>query len=49
MEVKTNIIKRNGKEVNFDVSKITNAIRKANREIDKIGRASCRERVLLLV
>ena len=38
MEVKTNIIKRNGKEVNFDVSKITNAIRKANREIDKLHR-----------
>ncbi len=38
MEVKTNIIKRNGKEVRFDVSKITNAIRKANNEIDKLHR-----------
>lgn len=38
MEVKTNIIKRNGKEVSFDVSKITNAIRKANKEIDKLHR-----------
>lgn len=38
MEVKTNIIKRNGKEVSFDVSKITNAIRKANEEIDKLHR-----------
>ncbi len=38
MEVKTNIIKRNGKEVSFDVTKITNAIRKANNEIDKLHR-----------
>lgn len=38
MEVRTNIIKRNGKEVSFDVSKITNAIRKANNEIDKLHR-----------
>ena len=38
MEVKTNIIKRNGKEVSFDVSKITSAIRKANDEIDKLHR-----------
>ena len=38
MEVKTNIIKRNGKEVDFDVTKITNAIRKANNEIDKLHR-----------
>ena len=38
MDVKTNIIKRNGKEVSFDVSKITNAIRKANGEIDKLHR-----------
>ena len=38
MEVKTNIIKRNGKEVSFDVSKITSAIRKANNEIDKLHR-----------
>lgn len=38
MEVKTNIIKRNGKEVSFDVSKITSAIHKANNEIDKLHR-----------
>jgi anaerobic ribonucleoside-triphosphate reductase len=38
VEVKTNIIKRNGKEVSFDVSKITSAIRKANNEIDKLHR-----------
>lgn len=36
MVVRTNIIKRNGKEVSFDVSKITNAIRKANQEIDML-------------
>ena len=29
-DVKTNVIKRNGKEVSFDVSKIVNAITKAN-------------------
>ena len=38
MDVKINIIKRNGKEVDFDVTKITNAIRKANNEIDKLHR-----------
>ena len=38
MEVKTNIIKRNGKEVSFDITKITNAIRKANEEVDKLHR-----------
>lgn len=38
MDVRTNIIKRNGKEVDFDISKITNAIRKANNEIDKLHR-----------
>ena len=31
-----NVIKRNGKEVNFDISKIANAIRKANKEVDPI-------------
>lgn len=35
-EVKTKVIKRNGKEVSFDISKITNAIQKANDEVDKI-------------
>ena len=30
--VKTNVIKRNGQEVAFDISKIVNAIRKANKE-----------------
>ena len=30
MDVKTNVIKRNGKEVSFDISKIVNAITKAN-------------------
>ena len=34
--VKTRIIKRNGKEVDFDVEKITNAISKANDEMDRI-------------
>ncbi len=34
--VKTNIIKRNGEEVVFDVSKIVNAIKKANKEVPPI-------------
>lgn len=36
MEVKTNVIKRNGEEVTFDLSKIVNAIGKANREVDPL-------------
>ncbi len=36
--VRTNIIKRNGKEVRFDIEKIVNAIRKANNEVDPIYR-----------
>ncbi len=36
MEVKTNVIKRNGEEVGFDLDKIINAIRAANREVDKL-------------
>ncbi|SEA40362.1 ribonucleoside-triphosphate reductase class III catalytic subunit [Oribacterium sp. KHPX15] len=34
--VKQNVIKRNGKEVQFDISKIANAIRKANNEVEPI-------------
>jgi len=34
--VKQNVIKRNGKEVRFDISKISNAIRKANNEVEPI-------------
>ena len=37
---KTRIIKRNGKEVDFDVEKITNAISKANDEMDRIHQLS---------
>ena len=33
---RTNVIKRNGEEVGFDLSKIVNAIQKANKEIDKL-------------
>ena len=40
MAVKTRIIKRNGKEVDFDVEKITNAISKANNEMDRIHQLS---------
>ena len=40
MAVKTRIIKRNGKEVDFDVEKITNAISKANDEMDRIHQLS---------
>ena len=32
----TKVIKRNGKEVNFDLTKITNAIEKANNEVEQI-------------
>ena len=35
-EVKTYIIKRNGEEVLFDISKIRNAIAAANKEVDRI-------------
>ena len=37
-EVKTNVIKRNGEEVLFDLSKISNAIEAANNEVDNIHR-----------
>ena len=37
-EVKTKIIKRNGEEVDFDIDKIINAIKKANREVPRIHR-----------
>ena len=36
IHVKTNVIKRNGQEVSFDISKIVNAIGKANREVESI-------------
>ena len=36
VEARQNVIKRNGKEVNFDISKIANAIRKANQEVEPI-------------
>ena len=38
IEVKTNVIKRNGKEVSFDISKIIGAINKANNEVEPIYR-----------
>ena len=34
--VKQNVIKRNGKEVQFDLTKIVNAIKKANKEVEPI-------------
>ncbi len=34
--VKTRVIKRNGEEVAFDLSKIVNAVKKANKEVDHI-------------
>lgn len=37
-EVKTNVIKRNGEEVDFDLSKIVAAITSANREVDRLHR-----------
>ena len=33
---KVKIIKRNGEEVDFDQSKIANAIRKANESVDRL-------------
>ena len=35
-EVKNRVIKRNGEEVTFDITKIENAIRKANNEVDNL-------------
>jgi len=35
-DVKTNVIKRNGEEVLFDLSKIVNAVKAANGEVDRI-------------
>ena len=34
--VKTRVIKRNGEEVDFDLSKIVNAVKKANQEVDRL-------------
>ena len=34
--VKNRVIKRNGEEVAFDISKIVNAITAANGEVDKL-------------
>ena len=31
--IRTNVIKRNGQEVKFDIQKIVNAIQKANHEV----------------
>ena len=39
-EVKTRVIKRNGEEVAFDISKIVNAVKKANKEVDKVHQMS---------
>ena len=36
MNVKMNVIKRNGQEVPFDITKIVNAIGKANNEVDHV-------------
>ena len=40
IEVKNRVIKRNGEEVAFDLSKIENAIKKANHEVDKVHQMS---------
>ena len=39
-EVKTRVIKRNGEEVAFDISKIVNAVKEANKEVDKVHQMS---------
>ena len=36
VEVKTNVIKRNGEEVHFKSQKIVNAVHKANEEVDRL-------------
>ena len=36
VEVKTNVIKRNGEEVHFNLQKIVNAVHKANEEVDRL-------------
>lgn len=36
VDVKTNVIKRNGEEVDFNSQKIINAVRKANAEVDRL-------------
>ena len=36
VEVKTNVIKRNGEEVHFNSQKIVNAVHKANEEVDRL-------------
>ena len=36
VEVKTNVIKRNGEEVHFNSQKIVNAFHKANEEVDRL-------------
>ena len=36
VQVRTNVIKRNGQEVRFDIMKIVNAIDAANKEVDRI-------------
>ena len=37
-QVMSRVIKRNGEEVSFDLSKIVNAIKAANAEVDNIFR-----------
>ena len=37
-EIKTNVIKRNGEEVAFDLEKIINAIKGANKDVDQLHR-----------
>ena len=36
VDVKTNVIKRNGEEVDFNSQKIINAVHKANAEVDRL-------------
>ena len=43
-EIKTNVIKRNGEEVAFDLEKIINAIKGANKDVDYgSGGQRCKE------
>ena len=40
IQVRTKVIKRNGEEVDFHLEKIINAIKAANKEVDKIHQMS---------
>ena len=48
-EIKTNVIKRNGEEVAFDLEKIINAIKGANKDVDKLHRMNDRNMCAIVI